>query len=55
MDSVLNNDSFSDFEQEKTVRHKKKKKKTKEKVFIVLYKLTKQIFNVILAYISMNI
>lgn len=47
MDTVLNNDSFSDFEQEKTVRLKKKKKKRKEKVFIVLYKLTKYIVNIL--------
>lgn len=53
MDTVLNNDSFSDFEQEKTVRPKKKKKKRKEKVFMVLYKSTKYIlFNIfILAYV----
>lgn len=52
MDTVLNNDSFSDFEQEKTVRLKKKKKKRKKKVFIVLYKSTKYIFNIfIFAYV----
>lgn len=47
MDTVLNNDSFSDFDQEKTVRPKKRKKKRKEKVFIVLYKSTKYIFNIL--------
>lgn len=54
MDTFLNNDSFSDFEQEKTVRLKKKKKKRKEKVFIFVYKYksTKYIFNIfILAYV----